>query len=177
MSSCQFMLGSLQDTVGASNTTLLQLAVMIHPMKTLGERVRAARKELGMSRPDLVAATKIGYSTISEIERGGMQTTTKIPILARVLNVADEWLATGKGPRERGGTLSDSVRARETYTLGGPAATDEALIAQLLETTTPRTRAVLQRLAESARTGTLSEADVVLLGDIASRLEGKNTKG
>lgn len=53
---------------------------------------------------------------------------------------------------------------------------DEDFIAELLEGASPRTRDVLLRLAESARTGRLTDADVELLGQIGRRLEGTGTK-
>lgn len=63
--------------------------------------MRRLRAEKNLSRRDLCALAKIGYSTLAEIENGGIQATTKLPALARVLDVADEWLATGRGSRER----------------------------------------------------------------------------
>lgn len=46
--------------------------------------------------------TSIGYSTISELERGGMQTTTKLRLIADALGVSLSWLETGKGPKSSG---------------------------------------------------------------------------
>lgn len=69
-------------------------------METVGSRVRKQREAQGLSRPELSKRTGIGYSTIAELERGGMQTSTKLREIAEALNVNLLWLETGKGPIE-----------------------------------------------------------------------------
>lgn len=68
-------------------------------MNTIGSRVRLEREAKGISRADLAKTTGIGYSTISELERGGMQTSTKLHVIADALGVTVRWLETGKGPK------------------------------------------------------------------------------
>ncbi|HHA2799747.1 TPA: XRE family transcriptional regulator [Stenotrophomonas maltophilia] len=68
-------------------------------MNTIGSRVRLEREARGIGRADLAKMTGIGYSTISELERGGMQTSTKLHIIAEALGVSVRWLETGKGPK------------------------------------------------------------------------------
>ncbi|MDZ5815021.1 helix-turn-helix transcriptional regulator [Stenotrophomonas maltophilia] len=66
-------------------------------METIGDRVKKARADARMSRSELAVATGIGYSTIAELERGGMQTSTKLRVIASALGVSLTWLETGKG--------------------------------------------------------------------------------
>lgn len=68
-------------------------------METIGTRVRQEREAQGIDRSELAKRTGIGYSTLSELERGGMQTTTKLHLIADALNVSIRWLETGKGPK------------------------------------------------------------------------------
>ncbi|WP_240796119.1 helix-turn-helix domain-containing protein [Xanthomonas oryzae] len=56
----------------------------------------------GIERRELAAKTGVGYSTLSELERGGMQTTTKLRVIADALGVSLQWLETGKGRRSPG---------------------------------------------------------------------------
>lgn len=71
-------------------------------METVGSRVKRARTLRGVSRTELARLTGIGYSTISELERGGMQTTTKLRVMADALQVSLRWLETGEGEMETG---------------------------------------------------------------------------
>ncbi|MGS0577253.1 XRE family transcriptional regulator [Xanthomonas oryzae pv. oryzicola] len=54
----------------------------------------------GIERRELAAKTGVGYSTLSELERGGMQTTTKLRVIADALGVSLQWLETGKGEKK-----------------------------------------------------------------------------
>ena len=76
-------------------------------MTTFGERLKAEREAQDISRQALADMTKIGYSTIAEIERGGMKSSTKTPTLAAALGVSATWLETGKGPKK--GPPADST--------------------------------------------------------------------
>ncbi len=66
------------------------------PKRTVGQRVREAREALKMSRRQLEAKSGVGYSTLSELERGGMKSTTMLPQIADALGVSATFLATGK---------------------------------------------------------------------------------
>lgn len=65
-------------------------------MTTVGGRIKRARAAAGLSRTDLAKRSGVGYSTIAEIENGGMQSSTKLHLLAGPLGVSVEYLATGK---------------------------------------------------------------------------------
>ncbi|AVU02477.1 helix-turn-helix transcriptional regulator [Xanthomonas oryzae pv. oryzae] len=71
-------------------------------MDTIGSRVRRERELQGIERRELAAKTGVGYSTLSELERGGMQTTTKLRVIADALGVSLQWLETGKGEKKPG---------------------------------------------------------------------------
>ena len=68
-------------------------------MDTIGSRVRSERERLGIDRTQLSKLTGVGYTTISELERGGMRTTTKLRLIANALGVSLEWLETGRGAK------------------------------------------------------------------------------
>ncbi|WP_152427473.1 XRE family transcriptional regulator [Stenotrophomonas maltophilia] len=73
-------------------------------METIGDRVKKARKAANMSRHELAAASGVGYSTLSELERGGMRTSTKLRLIADALAVSQSWLETGQGDPGNTGT-------------------------------------------------------------------------
>ncbi|WP_262363610.1 helix-turn-helix domain-containing protein [Xylella fastidiosa] len=61
-------------------------------METIGSRVRKEREAQNINRSDFAKKTGIGYSTIAELERGGMQTTTKLRLLLmRWAFLCDGW--------------------------------------------------------------------------------------
>jgi len=71
-------------------------------METIGTRIRKERTLQSISRTVLAQMTGVGYSTLAELERGGMQTSTKLRVIADALGVSLRWLETGKGPKEAG---------------------------------------------------------------------------
>lgn len=75
-------------------------------METIGTRVRREREAQDIERRELAARTGVGYSTLSELERGGMQTTTKLRVIADALGVSLQWLETGKGDKKIGTPVS-----------------------------------------------------------------------
>lgn len=81
-------------------------------MDSIGTRVRLEREAQGIDRKELARLTGIGYSTISELERGGMQTSTKLRVIADALGVSLRWLETGKGPK----AAAEPTPADDEYT-------------------------------------------------------------
>jgi len=67
---------------------------------SIGERIKAERKRLGMSQETLSKAAGIAETTISGLENNRQQSTTALVRLAAVFNVRAEWIETGKGPKE-----------------------------------------------------------------------------
>lgn len=75
-------------------------------MAGLGDRVKATREELELSQGALAArVTAQGFPItqqgIGSIEDRNSKRPRCLPELARALGVADEWLRSGKGPKER----------------------------------------------------------------------------
>lgn len=68
-------------------------------MNTVGERVRREREAQGIERKAFAERIGMGYSTLAELERGGMQTTTKLRVIAEALGVSQKWLETGRGSK------------------------------------------------------------------------------
>lgn len=83
-------------------------------METIGSRVRNERAAQKITRQELSTLTGVGYSTLSELERGGMRTTTKLRVIADALGVSLRWLETGKGPKHGAGPISGPVSPPET---------------------------------------------------------------
>ena len=73
-------------------------------MKTLTDRIRAAREEAGLSQADVAKALRISASAVNQWERGLIK-NMKLDhffALASLLRQDPRWLATGKGhPRTR----------------------------------------------------------------------------
>lgn len=68
-------------------------------MKTIGERVRERREELGLSQSSLgKAAGGVSYQAIQQLEAGGG--TKHMVAIARALRVSADWLQTGSGEKE-----------------------------------------------------------------------------
>jgi len=93
---------------------------MLYPVDmTLGKRIRAARKRLDMTRPQLAAHWGITEQAIYEWEvKDKRPDFDKLPKLARALKVPIAWLIEGDGPppspddaRVRIESLSDEKRA------------------------------------------------------------------
>lgn len=78
-------------------------------MTTFGERVKSKRIELELSQAELGKLAGLSQTTISDIERGRNDGSREIVQLASALNVAAEWLTTGRpspllpAPAEAGG--------------------------------------------------------------------------
>lgn len=91
-------------------------------MKTIAERVKAVRQELGWSQVQLAEEVGVSQSSIGNIESGFRQRPRELVSIARALRVSPEWLETGKGPRtERapltlvGADVEPTVRALVEY--------------------------------------------------------------
>lgn len=66
-------------------------------MTTLGERVKAKRKALGLTQKELALKAGVSQTTVSDMERGRNSSSREIALLARALKAETYWLATGKG--------------------------------------------------------------------------------
>lgn len=70
------------------------------PLKTLGQRIRWARKRAGLTQVGLAAKAGIGQSALSSLETGSTTWTRggNLLRLAVALDVDAFWLETGAGP-------------------------------------------------------------------------------
>lgn len=68
-------------------------------MTTMGERIRATRKEKRWTLAELSKASGISPGSISDLEQGRQFGTTRLPDLAAALGVRPEWLQKGEGPK------------------------------------------------------------------------------
>jgi ribosome-binding protein aMBF1 (putative translation factor) len=67
---------------------------------TLGERLRAARAQAGLSVRELGRRTEITYTAIQNAEKGAMPSVARVEALAEALDVSPAWLAFGEGPEK-----------------------------------------------------------------------------
>lgn len=65
-------------------------------MTDFGQRIKAARKQAGLTQVQLAKAIGISQGTLSEMENDGMSSTYTVQIAA-VCGVSAQWLATGDG--------------------------------------------------------------------------------
>lgn len=65
---------------------------------TLGERIKQRRQELGLSQNTLAKRIGVTQGTISQMESGVSQNSTKIVDISNALNVSPEYLLYGKNP-------------------------------------------------------------------------------
>lgn len=66
-------------------------------MNTLGERLKQARIDGGLSQAELAKMLGTGQSTIASIENGRNQSSGRLVEIAQLLRVNPNWLATGQG--------------------------------------------------------------------------------
>lgn len=73
----------------------------------IGDRVREARKEKGLSQGKLAAKVGIRQPTLSDLENGESSSTGHIAQIAAALDVSALWLETGRGPKHIGAASND----------------------------------------------------------------------
>ena len=83
-------------------------------MKTIAERVKAVRQELGWSQVRLAAEVGVSQSSIGNIESGFRQRPRELVSIAKALQVSPEWLETGK---VRGRNRVHSSSSKQTLSL------------------------------------------------------------
>lgn len=93
-------------------------------MNTIGDRVRIARKDNGMTQGQLAAAVGIAQPTLSNLEKGKHAETVKIVEIAKILGVRPEWLSSGVGPMR----ADDAVPAFDQNVVPAPIGTRQVPI-------------------------------------------------
>ncbi len=68
-----------------------------------GQRIKEAREDLRISQPELAKRARVTKSAVSQWENGSTKELKADHLLAvaKALNVSPEWLATGRGPKQR----------------------------------------------------------------------------
>lgn len=133
-------------------------------METVGTRIKEARAMRGISRPELSRLSGVGYSTIAELENGGMQTSTKLRVIADALKVSLKWLETGKGPIDAGASVPSQSAGLQRDIVGiGVRAVDIMREAGMVQVTQDNYADLLYRAMKMAQELGVSE--------VASELE------
>lgn len=89
------------------------------------DRLKRARKARKMSQASLAEAVGLDQTTISNLERGKVLSTSKTAQIARALGVDPHWLATGQGE------MLSNVETAAAEANTSPSEADYALIPQL----------------------------------------------
>ncbi|MBJ9687490.1 LexA family transcriptional regulator [Burkholderia vietnamiensis] len=76
-------------------------------MRTLADRLKSCRDDLGISQTELAKRAGVSQSTVANIESGRNQGSKHLVQIAEALDVRVEWLNSGKAPKSR----SDQVEA------------------------------------------------------------------
>ena len=98
-------------------------------LRTLGERVRWARKRLGLTQKELAAATHMDQTSISAIERDGVENPRNLGQLAQTLHVPHAWLRFGITDLE---SFTD-VQVQAMAALGKLSADDQQTVLSLIQ--------------------------------------------
>jgi transcriptional regulator with XRE-family HTH domain len=70
-------------------------------LSTIGERLTDAMKQAKVSASDLARACGVSATAVHKWTRGGKLSADNLPAASRALGVCEDWLRTGKLPRER----------------------------------------------------------------------------
>lgn len=74
-----------------------------------GDRVKNARKSMGMTQKTLAKLAGCSQQTIVDLETGNVTWSRFMPVIADELGVSLHWVETGEGPRERPGKSQGAV--------------------------------------------------------------------
>lgn len=67
-------------------------------MKTINERIKAFREQIGLSQPEFASTANVSIGSIWNIENGEVKPSPKtIRAIEAAFNINPEWLRTGKG--------------------------------------------------------------------------------
>lgn len=122
------------------------------------QRLIQAIKASGLPDTQAELATLFG---VSGVMIWSYRNGDKMPRMSTAIRIADalninvEWLLTGKGQ------------------MNGPSIANSQSIQALIGVATPKSRATLEKLNKAAESGQLTEADLLLLEQIAARLAGR----
>jgi transcriptional regulator with XRE-family HTH domain len=150
------------------------------------ERFKKARLHKNLTQPELSKKVQelggdLSQQAVSKIERGKQNSTTAILEVATVCGIRAEWLRNEEGemlPTKH--TANGQPQADDATAAGmgvvkpGTPSDDDIVdaVADLMGSgVTPTTKNKLIDIAQKAKDGKLSEDDILLLGQIADRIE------
>lgn len=84
------------------------------------DRLKQARKNMKVSQAKLAEAVGLDQTTISNMEKGKVRSTSKILAIANYLRVNPTWLSTGKGDMTSGLYSVDDLDAGSSNVTGEP---------------------------------------------------------
>jgi transcriptional regulator with XRE-family HTH domain len=85
------------DRECAPHTNVMASACLITSVKSLGDRLKEKREELGLSQGELAKRAGVSQGTIGNLEAGIRKTARALVSIAKALGVSPEWLQTGHG--------------------------------------------------------------------------------
>lgn len=108
----------------------------------MNERIKAARKVLGLTMEQFGARIGMGKSSVSKIEKGANSTTDQtIKSICREFGVSEKWLRTGEGEMFDQSTESSLDRLAAEY---HPDERKKAIISAFLKLSTADQEAILR---------------------------------
>jgi len=92
-------------------TLPVKFAYMVKPHSTLGERMKRARHELGLTQEQIAKGIGVSTAAVAQWETGDSKTMRPVNLFraARILKKSPEWLATGEGYEEARDDLIDAI--------------------------------------------------------------------
>ena len=164
-------------------------------MKTWNERITYAREQAGLEKAEFARRVGVKAPTVTDWESGGIKSLSaeNLISISTVTGFNPKWLQTGTGPMRPASHVGPVIPAdrpipssfrsepeapqepgREAAPLPS-SASSSALpdLATLLGAASPRSRTAMERIAEAAKDGRLTEDDLELLAQIAARIEGR----
>lgn len=87
-------------------SNVMQASCVITTVKTIAERLVAAREAAGMTQEAVAKAAGVSQGTIGNIEAGLRENPRELLAIASAVKVSPQWLKSGKGEREPAGAVS-----------------------------------------------------------------------
>lgn len=84
---------------------------LITSVKTIGERIKWARAQRGLTQGGLAAAAKVSTSTIGNLESGIREKPRELNAIAGALRASPAWVETGKGAWDAGSNVEPGPAA------------------------------------------------------------------
>lgn len=94
-------------------------SVSMDKLATIADRLSAAMTDAGVSPSQLSRSCGVSPAAVHKWQNGGKLSADSLAAAARALGVREEWLRTGKLPRERSGAEEESQIDRVVEILSG----------------------------------------------------------